>query len=326
MASLRDIRIRIRSIRNTQKITGAMKLVAASKLRRAQEAIIAARPYARELTDTLARVSRSVLDAEPGSDLVDSSVPPINPLLQVRPPKRLLLVVMTSDRGLCGAFNTSILRRAESYLSAAATEFEHIEIATIGRRGADFFRKRETDAFRDYPGLFHDLTFHHTTEIADEIASRFVAGEFDVVKLLYNEFRSAISQNVTLQTLLPIASDTLGGADMAADEPASPADSPDFHDASVSNESSTLAEYIFEPGAAGVLDVLAPRYVATLLWRALLESQASEHGARMSAMDSATKNAQELRDKLTLKYNRARQANITQELMEIVGGAEALSG
>lgn len=291
MASLQDIRQRLRSVRNTQKITSAMKMVAAAKLRKAQEAMTAARPYAQELGSLLHRVATRA-EAE--------HVGPPHPLLDVRAPKRVLLVVITSDRGLCGAFNSSILRRAERFIRENTDRFESIEVATIGRKGRDYFKKRKVATVRDHPGIFDDLVFRRASEVADGLASEFVKRDLDAIFLLYNEFKSAISQRVMVQDLLPIVHEELpAGEDI---------------------------DYIYEASQASVLEALVPRYVATLVWRSLLESTASEHGARMSAMDSATRNAGELIDSLSLQYNRARQAAITTDLMDIVGGAEALKG
>ncbi|MED5463521.1 MAG: ATP synthase F1 subunit gamma [Myxococcota bacterium] len=295
MASLRDIRTRIKSVKNTQKITGAMKLVAASKLRRAQDAIEAARPYASEIGQAIARVGASI---QASDEVV------VNPLLEAREIKRARLVVMTSDRGLCGGFNASILRRADQFIAEHADVYDEVEIATIGRRAYEHFRKQEGVTLKDYPGVFNRLNFQEALAIAEEFSGDYADGKVDAVYLLYNEFKSAISQVVTVSQLVPVAGIEEDG----------------------SEDDRGSLEYIYEPNAQGVLDSLVPRYVATLVWRALLESNASEHGARMSAMDSATKNGKEIEDKLTLQYNRARQANITQELMEIVGGAEALNG
>ena len=292
MASLRDIRKRIRSTKSTQKITKAMKLVAASKLKRAQDAITQARPYAIELGTLLSRVAARANAA--GDDTA------VNPLLEVRQPQRVLLVVITSDRGSCGAFNSNILRRAERFLVENRERFSTIELATIGRKGRDYFRKRKMSVVRDYPGLLGALTFRRASDIAEGLAQEFVEGKFDAVFLLYNEFRSVISQKVTVQDVLPVVTEDLPPGENV--------------------------DYIYEPSQKGVLDSLVPRYVATLVWRALLESSAAEHGARMTAMDSATKNARDLIEQYTLQYNRARQATITRELMDIVGGAEALNG
>ncbi len=292
MPSLKDIQTRIRSVKNTQKITRAMKLVAAAKLRRAQESILAARPYALEIGAMLHRVAARAQD--------DDSGQAPHPLLDVREPKRVLLLVMTSDRGLCGGFNTNILRRAERFKHEHADRFESLELATIGRRGFDYFRKRSVSTVRDFPGVFNDLTFRRASEIAQGVTDEFVNKELDAVFLLYNQFKSAMSQKVVVEDLLPIVQEELPtGADV---------------------------DYIYEPSQGEVLDSLAPRYMATEVWRALLESNASEHGARMTAMENATNIARDLVDALTLKFNRARQAAITTDLMDIVSGAEALQG
>ena len=289
MASLREIRKRIRSVKSTQKITGAMKLVAASKLRRAQDSITAARPYAIELGSLLKRLATRA-DSEPAA----------HPLLELRALKRVLLVVITSDRGLAGAFNANILRRAERFLHEQGPRFDHLEIATIGRKGRDYFRKRKVATLRDFPGVFHDLRYEQASEIAEGICKEYVAHDLDAVFLLYNEFKSAMTQRVIVEDLLPIVHEELPVGDDI--------------------------DYLYEPNQGEVLERLVPRYVATIVWRALLESWASEQGARMTAMDSATKNAKELVARYTLLYNRTRQASITRELMEIVSGAEALKG
>ena len=266
-----------------------MKLVAAAKLRRAQENILAARPYALEIGGLLHRVATRAQGE-------DGKVP--HPLLDVREPKRVLLVVMTSDRGMCGGFNSNILRRAERFIHEHEDRFEKMEVASIGKKGREYFRKRGVATVRDFPGVFDDLTFRRATEIAEGMAEEYVKGEFDAVFLLYNEFKSAMSQRVTVESMLPIVHDELpAGEDI---------------------------DYIYEPGQVEVLNQLAPRYVAIEVWRALLESNASEHGARMTAMENATKNAKELIDGLTMQFNRARQAAITKDLMDIVGGSEAL--
>jgi F-type H+-transporting ATPase subunit gamma len=291
MASLRDIRKRIRSVRNSQKITRAMKLVAASKLRRAQDAMLKARPYAREMATLLSRVAARAATEDQGAS---------HPLLEVRVPKRAMLIVVTSDRGLCGAFNANLLRRADRFIRENGPRFDSLEIATIGKKGRDYYRKRRVATVRDFPGVFENLTFRKAGEIAEVVAREYMGRELDAVYLMYNEFKSAISQAVQIQEILPVVAEELPAGD--------------------------AVDYIYEPDQEQVLDKLVPRYVATLVWRALLESAASEHGARMTAMDSATRNAKELIDTLTLQYNRARQAAITRELMDIVGGAEALNG
>ena len=290
MASLRDIRKRITSVKNTQKITGAMKMVAASKLRHSQEQMLSARPYSHQLGALLHRVATRSDDGEEAA----------HPLLAERKPRRALLLVVTSDRGLCGAFNANILRRAEAFVAEHSEDFENLEIATIGRKAIEYFKKRNVVSVRSFPGVFEDLTYRRATEISEGIAQEFVDSELDAVYLLYNEFKSVISQKIIVEPLLPIVHAELPEGENV--------------------------EYIYEPTESEVLNHLVPRYVATLIWQALLESSAAEHGARMTAMDAATTNARELVDSLSLQYNRARQAAITTDLMDIVGGAEALNG
>jgi len=287
MASLRDIRKRISSVKSSRQITKAMKMVSASKLRRAQEAIVRARPYAQHMEAVLSSLAtRAELAA--------------HPLLAVRPARRVELVLMTSDRGLCGGFNANVIRRAQLFVEEERARSEQIEISTLGRKGRDFTRRRKIPVRRDYPGIFAGLEFSRAEEIAKELAQHYVEAELDAVFLLYNEFRSAISQRVSLMRLLPVVPRTVP-------------------------EGSLLpTDYLYEPSRAAVLDNLLPQHLAMQLWRAMLESQASEHGARMTAMEAASKNATEMIDKLTLQFNRARQAAITKELMEIVSGAEAL--
>ena len=284
MPSLKDLKNRIESVKSTRKITKAMQMVAAAKLRRAQEAALSGRSYSDRFEVVMSGLASSV-GSNAGPRLLSGTGSNQNHLL----------IVMTAERGLCGGFNSSILKRAELFLKENADRFESIEVATLGRRGADHFRKRDV-TLHDNPGIFDGMNFRSASDLADEFSRKFLSGDYDHVYLLYNHFKSAINQVVTLDELLPVAPETSGDT----------------------------ADYIYEPGAVEVLESLVPRYVAILVWRAMLESQASEHGARMSAMDSATKNAVEICDKLTLEYNRARQAAITQELMEIVSGAEAL--
>lgn len=288
MPSLKDIRKRIASVRNMQQITKAMKMVAAAKLRRAQDAMLQARPYAETIEQVLSGVTVRTDEAA-------------HPLLQRRPLRRVELLVMTSDRGLCGGFNSNVLRRAQRFLYENADNYERIQVSTIGRRGRDFFRARNIPTRKDYPGVFEELTFDKAKTIAEELAAAYLDDQLDAVFLLYNRFQSAISQVPTVVQLLPI------NANSASED-----------------EKSQLVDFIYEPSREVVLDQLLPKHLAMQVWRALLESVASEHGARMAAMEAATKNSSELIDKLRLEYNRARQAYITKELSEIVSGAEAL--
>lgn len=291
MASLRDIRKRIRSVKNTRQITKAMKMVAASRLRRAQEAVTAARPYAKML-DTVV------------SDLSTRSEGELkHPLLVARPVEKAELVVLTSDRGLAGGFNSNVIRRV-SRIMFENKDVEHT-LTTSGRKGHDYFRNRGVDIRKDYPGLVTHPKFEEAKALAETLTERFLSGEVDAVYLVFNEFHSAIAQEVVQVQLLPLTN--------LVAESATPAEPTEAD-----------VDFKYEPDPQAVLDALIPQAVAVKVLRALLESAASEHGARMSAMENATKNAGELIDDLTLHYNRTRQAVITNELTEIVSGAEAL--
>jgi F-type H+-transporting ATPase subunit gamma len=292
MATLRDIRRRITSVKSTQQITRAMKLVAAAKLRRAQERILEARPYARSMEELVgglaARASREIHPLLSERD----------PAALGRPPKRLLLVV-SGDRGLCGAFNSNVIRRSQELLQQDAAG-PAAGLVLIGRKVRDFYRRRPEAAIRaEHVNLFDKLTFRHAAEIARDAVAAFTGGEADEVSLVYNEFRSAASQRVAVERLLPIRPPT-----------------PD--------ETACGVDVLFEPSPEAVLARLLPRHVEVQVYRALLESVAAEYGARMTAMENATRNASEMIDHLTLQFNKARQERITKELLEIVGGAEAL--
>jgi F-type H+-transporting ATPase subunit gamma len=288
--SLRDIRKRIRSVKSTQQITKAMKMVAAAKLRRAQDAILRARPYAVLLEKAIGEAAARAA-AEGGA---------VNPLLATRQAKRVELVLVTSDRGLAGAFNSNVLRRGQRYITENSDRYESISVSTVGRKARDWVRARKFPASQDYAGVHAKLSFEKAEEIAKELAQRYLAGDVDAVVFIYNEFKSAITQKVSLLQLLPVVT-AAGAAEKAA-----------------------AVDFLYEPARGALLAELLPRHLAIQVWRVLLESAASEHGARMTAMESATRNARELIAKLTLQFNRARQAYITKELMEIVGGAEAL--
>jgi F-type H+-transporting ATPase subunit gamma len=286
MASLKAIRKRITSVKNTQKITKAMKMVSAAKLRRAQEALAAARPYA----DKLAQLLRNVA-ARVGSDA--------HPLLQTHAEERRLdVVLVTTDRGLCGAYNTNLIRKTEAFLQERGRE--RVRLTVVGRRGFDYFKKRRVEIADKHINLLRGPNAALADSIGARLAHAFAAGDSDAVYLVYNQFRSALVQVPTLQQLLPIVAEAGAGAD--------------------------AVDYRYEPSAAVLLDRLLHQYVNVLIHRAFLDATASEHGARMTAMDSATSNAADMIDRLTLEMNRARQATITKELMEIVGGAEALQG
>jgi len=299
--SLRDIRNRIGSVKSTRQITKAMKMVAAAKLRRAQEAVLKTRPYAQLLEQALARVAaRASEEAKAGMKERIGGERGVHPLLEARPGKTAEIVVLTSDRGLAGGFNSNIARRAQRFLTENADRFERIGVATIGKKGRDFFRARKIEVRKDFTGVHSDLRYEKAEAIAEEYANRYLAGEVDAVFLAYNEFKSAISQKPVVVQLLPIETAPAGA------------------------EATSGIDFKYEPSREALLESLLPRHVAMQVWRALLESAASEHGARMSAMESATKNAEEMISMLTLQYNRARQAYVTKELMEIVSGAEAL--
>jgi F-type H+-transporting ATPase subunit gamma len=286
MANLKAIRNRIASVRGTQKITRAMKMVAAAKLRRAQENILALRPYAK---DTLAVLS----------DVAALAGTEDHPLLARRNPDRVMLVVLTSDRGLAGGFNSNINRSTEEYVKTHAQAHRETSLAVIGRKGRDYFRRRKITIRHEIMGVFEDLNWDKAAEVARTIIHEYSQGDLDAVFLVYNEFKSIISQKVVVEPLLPIV-------------PSAGAES--------------RVEFIYEPSKEALLDRLLPMYVEVEVYRALLESVASEFGARMTAMDNATKNAADMIDSLTLQYNKARQASITNELLEVVAGAEALKG
>jgi F-type H+-transporting ATPase subunit gamma len=290
MPSLRDIRKRIRSVKNTRQITKAMKMVSAAKLRKAQDAVIAARPYAQTLDAVMGTlISRS----EPGSLS--------HPLLTRRPVKKVELVVVTSDRGLAGGFNSNINRRALKWI--AEQQGVEVTVSTIGRKGNDFLRGRGVNIRKDNPGTFQRLTYATADALAKELSQRFLAGDVDAVYVLYNEFVSAISQVPTLTQLLPFEAK-----------------------AAESKAGQSMVDYEYEPNPQAVLEQLVPKAISVKVYRALLESFAAEHAARMTAMENATRNAGDMIGSLTLFYNRSRQALITKELVEIVSGAEALKG
>lgn len=295
MASLKAIRRRIGSVKNTQKITKAMKLVAAARLRRATQRITELRPYAKKVTEVLKAVAATV---DP-----NDTEKPAHPLLVSHPErKRALIILLTSDRGLAGAFNTNAIRAAERRKRELVEQgFEEVKFVTIGRKGRDHMRRRNEEIAFDHTGAY-EKPDRRAPEIAREIIDQFVDDHTDQVDIVFTEFKSAVTQNVRCDTLLPVT----------------------VEQAAESEGPST--EYLFEPDKESLLARLLPMYVEVSLYRAMLDSLASEHGARMTAMDNATRNAKEMISSLTLVYNRARQAAITKELMEIIGGAEALKG
>jgi F-type H+-transporting ATPase subunit gamma len=295
MATLREIRQRIAGVKSTQKITKAMKMVAAAKLRRAQEAILATRPYANKTKELMRHL---VTQVESG----------INPLLSARDMKKIAVVVVSSDRGLCGAFNANIIKTALQHIKEQYPEQLEtglgLKVIIVGKKGFDFFNKQDFDIYSKHVGIFSSLDFNHARAMVKELTEGYLAGTFDKVELIYNEFKSVIQQRIVVEQLLPIPPEEL-------------------HE---TNDLKSLAqvEYIYEPSAREIINALVPRHLNFQMWRVLLESNAAEQGARMTAMDNATTNANELIRDLTLAYNKARQASITKELLEIVSGAEAL--
>ena len=293
MATLREIRRRIGGVKSTQKITKAMKMVAAAKLRRAQDAMISARPYAKKMKELLQHLAGTMEEN-------------VHPLMVARPVERVALVVITSDRGLCGAFNTNILKAAVNHIRTNYKELNeagHLKVTCVGRKGYDYFIKRKQyDVGSKHVGIFGALAFNHARTIAEELVQGFVDGEFDRVELVYNEFKSIMQQKITVEQFLPIPAEEIGK----------------------DKKTEHAGDYIYEPTATELVRTLVPKHLNFQVWRSLLESNAAEQGARMTAMDQATTNATDLIRTLQLSYNKARQASITKELLEIVSGAEAL--
>lgn len=284
MATMRDIRRRIRTVRNIQQITKALKMVATARLQRAQSRAEAARPYSDEMLTLMGCLAKIVGDIE-------------HPLLEVREPVNIGVLVVTSDRGMAGGYNTNVIRRAISLIQPY--EKDHVKLVTVGRKGRLFFTKRQYNIIADFPMPTSEVNFAEARQVGRTLRDLYERREADAVYIIYTRFYSAIRQSVTDIQLLPV-------------------------EAPSEEQAEAAEQYIFEPEAGVLLGRLLPRYVDTQVYRALLESLASEQGARMTAMDSATGNTEEMIDTLTLQFNRARQAAITKELSEIVGGAEAL--
>ena len=286
MPSLIDLRRRIRSVKNTQQITKAMKVVSAAKLRRAQDRVLAARPYAQIMRRMLGNVARAASEQQDGEGVS---------LLAIRPEKRIQLLVITADRGLAGAFNSNVIRTAHKFIQEHADA--EIQLELIGRKGRDFFRKRHRKISGEYTTVFQKVVrYEDALEIARKVTERFRTGEIDAVYLVVNNFKSLMSSRLVVSKLLPV-------------------DLPEKHE---------QIDYIYEQPPHRLLESLLPRYIETQIFRALLESAAAEHAARMTAMDAASSNASEVIDTLTLNMNRVRQASITREIIEIVSGAAAL--
>jgi len=287
MANLKEIRNRIASVSSTMQITSAMKMVSAAKLKKAQDAITAMRPYANKLTELLQSLSAS-LEGDTGSQFADQ-----------REVKKVLIVSITSNRGLAGAFNSNIIKET-ALLSSETYSNQKVDLVTIGKKGNDILGKSNTVVFNNNE-IFDDLTYDNTAAIAEQLMDLFANGSYDKIVLVYNNFKNAATQFVLTEQFLPIASE-------------------------VTSEKVAVDDYIFEPTKLKIVEELIPKSLKTQLFKALRDSVASEHGARMTAMHKATDNATELRDALKLQYNKARQAAITNEILEIVGGAEALAG
>lgn len=287
MPTLIDFRRRIRSVKNTQQITRAMKFVAAAKLRRAQENMMAARPYTKQIISLLRSAMARIEN-------------PTHPLMARRAEERILVLVLTGDKGLCGAFNTNVLRKALQFFR------EHLHLKTgvipIGKKGRDTLRKRKLNLVGEYVNIFMRLKFEHAKEISAKVMGAYTNAETDAVYVIYNEFKSVMTQRLTVEKILPLDPGGLAGGE---EKPAQ------------------LVDYIYEQPPKEILGKLLPRYVETQVYRALLESAAAEHAARMTAMDSATNNAAELIDQITLHMNKVRQAAITKEIIEVVSGAAA---
>ncbi len=305
MASLRDIRNRINSVRNTQQVTRAMKMVAAAKLRRAQERIFRTRPYAFKIGEIISHLKGQL---DPTSHRL---------FLEREAVEGVLLIVITGDRGLAGAFNSNVIKLAEQTIAqayAAQQAAGRLYLAGVGRKGHEHFAKRGYQMAGDFRGVFKDLDFSAAQRVVDLAVEGFLAGRWDEVKVVYNEFKNTISQNRIAEPFLPIPREHFLTPVMEKEL-----------DVQAEPKTEGLAvDYIFEPGAEAILDVLVPRYLNYQLWRAMLESNAAEQGARMVAMDNATSNADELLRTLRLQYNRARQSAITKEILEIISGANAL--
>jgi F-type H+-transporting ATPase subunit gamma len=288
MASLKSIKKRIVSVKNTRQITKAMKMVSAAKLRRAQEAVVAARPYAGKMAEVLQSLASNLEGDQ-------------HPLLEKREAKKLLLIVVTSDRGLCGGFNSNLCKAGERFIKEKKGEFDQISLMTVGRKGYESLKNRHT-VVKNFPNVLAKPSYATAAMLAGEVIEGYLAEEFDQVILLFNAFRTVMSQDITFQQLLPVVPEEMTVAD------------------------ETPVEYIYEPSVADLLAEILPKNIEVQIFKSMLESVAAEHGARMTAMDSASKNANEMIGKLTLQYNRARQAAITTELMEIISGSESIKG
>ncbi len=292
MATLRDIKRRIKGVKNTQQITKAMKMVAAARLRRAQENIINSRPYSRKISEVLSHLLK-----------IEKNIN--NPLITERNVENVALIVITSDRGLCGSFNINAIRFAEEFINNELSELNSkgkVKLYCLGKKGNDHFTRRNYNVTGSYPGIFSHLKFEFASGLVRELTHKYLSGEIDKVLVVFNEFKSVIQQKTVIEQLLPIKP---------------------FEE---SNSDTSYSDYIYEPDKSGIINSMLPKHLNAQMWRYLLESFAAELGARMTAMDMATENAKELIRSLNLTYNKERQASITREIIEIVSGANALKG
>jgi F-type H+-transporting ATPase subunit gamma len=290
MPTLRDIRKRLKAIQSTKKITAAMKMVAAAKMRKVQDRMLNFRPYASRMQTVL-------------SDLARVSEREIHPLLYLRPRKTVEVIILTSDKGLCGAFNANILRAAYKYINNLTSEGVEVSVNVVGRKARDFFRRRNVPMRKQWIGLSGRISYANAQEISSDLTENYINETFDEVIIIYNEFKSMIAQKVNSMKLLPLGSIEGEGE---------------------KTESAMTADYLYEPSRVAIFEQLLPKYIEIQIYRALLESSAAEEASRMTAMENATKNCSEMITKVTLLANKVRQAGITKDLMDIVGGVEAL--
>jgi F-type H+-transporting ATPase subunit gamma len=294
MPNLKAIRIRIASVKSTRQITSAMKMVAAAKLRKAQDKIVRLRPYANKLHEILVSLSQSLADSE-----IE------NVYGRATAPEKILIVVITSNRGLCGAFNSNIIKEARRIIADNYyNQYKKggVRFLTIGKKGFDYLRKQKFDIAGESNDLLYELTFKRTAEIAEKVMNSFVTGEFDRIEIIYNHFKNAAVQQLTREVFLPVES------------------------VPVTGKASVAVDYIYEPGKESIIKELIPKSLKIQFYKAVLDSFVSENGARMTAMHKATDNANTMVNDLTLQYNKARQASITNQILEVVSGAEALKG
>ncbi len=296
MANLKEVRTRITSVNNTMQITSAMKLVAASKLKRAQDNIVQMRPYANKLYEILENISQSQDGSEDDSNLMVD-----------KEPTKVLLILISSNRGLCGSFNTTVIRQATKLIEekyAAQYKAGNLSLMTIGKKVFEYFERRDFTIVANHSSLWDNLNFAAVNAISGQLISEFEEGKYDRIEIVYNQFKNAASQIIQSEQFLPIVKDESKSGEQ---------------------EANLNTDYIFEPNTAEILEQLRPKILKVQFYKAILDSNASEHGARMTAMHQATENAGEMLDALKLEYNKARQASITKELLEIVAGAEALN-